>query len=268
MMLERLNEWSRRVGTSSAALAPLGFGMEYWKTDAKLYEGYEQLATRTRALGRGVRKLNVVYELVTHLLNDVLVAAGGVESAVLRLRGAVAELQAYASKHQPCATPGVPHGLGHPAVAVAWYAFSDLLTWSRTVVERMERPAGDRRRFPPQGLLPALKPKRLRKRCEVLLKQLRDGPVGQSRPLANFVLHTALVRHPQSGVKIDTDGSIVLPVPDLPRQRVAHWYLFTWQSERDGLVFAEEIWQAVQSFVDSLLSAFEKAVPSRLRRQV
>lgn len=260
------DQWSRRVNFPKTALAPLGFAGEYWKSERCLYEGFDQLDARLRALGRKTRKSDVAYQLTSHLLSDVLVAAGGVENSLIRLRAAVTELEAYASANQIRATQGVPHGLGHPAAVSAWYAFSDLLTWSRTVVERMERPPGDRRRFLNQGLLPALKPKRLIKRCERLLTALRDGPVGRSRNLSNFVLHTALVRHPHSGVQIDVSGSITLPVPDLPSQQVSHWYLLTWTREQDGLALAEEVWLSVQTFVEELIEAFEKSVPKRMRR--
>ncbi len=265
-MQSNLDQWSKRVTFPGAALARLGFGAEYWKGDPGLYEGFEQLEVRLRALGRKTRKADVAYHLTSHLLTDVLVAAGGVENSSLRLRTAVDDLKAYVSKHQLSASHGIPLGLGHPAAVTAWYAFSDVLTWSRTVVERMERPPGDRRKFPKQGLLPALKPKRLHSRCEKLLATLRDGPVGQSRNLANFVLHTALVRHPHTGAQLELSGSITLPVPDLPRQQVSHWYLLTWKAEQDGLALADEIWLSVQIFVDGLIDAFERSVPKRLRR--
>jgi hypothetical protein len=80
------------------------------------------------------------------------------------------------------------------------------------------------------------------------------------------MLHTALVAHPFSGVQIDSDGSIMLPIPDAPSRSVSHWYLLTWNQKRDGLALAEEIWQTVQNFVDELIQAFEKSVPKRLRR--
>jgi len=262
----RLDHWSKRVTFPERAIAPLGFGAEYWKSDRHLYEGFDHLDARLRALGRKTRKPDVAYRLTCQLLSEVLVAAGGVENSMIRLRAAVAELEAYVSANQLRAMDGVPHSLGHPAATTAWYAFFDLLTWSRTVVERMERPAGDRKRFPKQGLLPALKPKRLIKRCDRLLASLRDGPVGRSRNLSNFVLHTALVRHPHSGVQLDVSGSITLPVPDLPSRQVSHWYLLTWKREQDGLALAEDVWASVQTFVDDLIGAFEKSVPKRLRR--
>lgn len=266
LVTPEFDKWSRRVNFPKTSLAALGFAGEYWKTDCRLYEGFDQLDIRLRALGRKIRKSDVAYQLTSHLLSDVLVAAGGVENSLIRLRTAVTELEMYASANEIRATHGATHGLGHPAAISAWYAFSDLLTWSRTVVERMERPAVDRKRFPKQGLLPALKPKRLIRRCERLLTVLRDGPVGRSRNLSNFVLHSALVRHPHTGVQIDISGAITLPVPDLPSQRVSHWYLLTWTREQDGLALAEDIWVSVKTFVVGLIGAFEKSVPRRMQR--
>ena len=262
----KLNEWTRRVNFSERAHSKLGFGIEYWKTDLRLYEASEALKTRLKSLGRKPRKTDLAYDLCSHLLDDVLVAAGGVENSIVRLREAVANLSAYALEHELRARNGVPQGLSHPTAAVVWYAFSDVLTWSRTLVERVERPAGNRKKFPEQGLLPAIKPKRLRKRCERLFAALKSGPVGQSRTLANFILHTALVNHPYSGVRLDEAGSISLPVPDLPNQRVGHWYLLTWAGEQDGIELAEQIWDSLQQFVEGLIGAFEKSVPKRLRR--
>ena len=100
----------------------------------------------------------------------------------------------------------------------------------------------------------------------MLLDRLLSGPVGGSRVLANFMLHTALAAHPFSGVKIDSDGCVSLPVPDAIDHAVTHWYAFTWNQERDGLLVADEIWEAIQGFVDDLISAFEAAVPDRLKR--
>ena len=160
----------------------------------------------------------------------------------------------------------IRYGLGHEAAADAWFAFTELLMWSRTLIERMERRAGNPKKFPKQGLLPALKPKRLKGRCEKLFTILQASPVGQSRALANFVLHTALVNHPHTGAQLESSGAIVLPVPEFPMQQVAHWYLLSWRPGHDGVALAEEMWQQAQVFVDGLLTAFERAVPKRMRR--
>ncbi len=265
-MLDSLSRWFGHIHFPRGVKAFLGFGYEYWNLDPQLYEGWEQLRDRLKALGRKRTKRELAYDLASHLLEDVVVAAGGVENSIYALRAAVVELTEYARANNLRAAAGVPHSLGHAAATTAWYAFADVLTWARCVVERMERPAGDRKRFPKQGLLPAMRPKRLRRRVERLLLDLRAGPVGQARPLANFMLHSALVQHPQMGVQLTESGAMVLPVPDTPSAPVAHWYLLRWELGRDGIALAEEIWLSVQTFVDQLLTAFDAAAPRRLRR--
>lgn len=264
-MHEKMAQWWRRAHFPAHANAALGFGSEYWHSDAEHYEGWELLRDRQKSLGRKTKRRDLAYELASHLLDDVIVAAGGIENSIIRLRTHIVALENFVSDQKLRATPGVPYGLAHDAATSAWFAFSDVLTWSRTLVERMERPTRDRR-LPRQGLVPAIKPKRLKKRCEKLLHGLRAGPVGQARLLANFVLHSGLVRHPYSGVELAPSGAIRLPVPDAPANPVSHWYLLRWSDERDGLVLAEELWDATQKFIEQLLEAFDTAVPKRLRK--
>jgi hypothetical protein len=154
----KFDEWWRRASFPAKANAALGFGYEYWDLNLARYEGWKQLQERYQTLGRKTTKRGLAYELASHLLGDVLVAAGGVEVAVSRMRTAAAELQVYADRHNMKAAPGVPHGLGHPAATELWYAFADLASWTRTVVERLDRRAEDSNRFPRQGLVPALNP--------------------------------------------------------------------------------------------------------------
>jgi hypothetical protein len=90
--------------------------------------------------------------------------------------------------------------------------------------------------------------------------------VGQSRALANFMLHTALIQRPHSTVELEPSGAITLPIPDLPSQQVANWYLLSWQSKSDGLALAGRIWDAIQAFVEGLIAAFEAAIPRRMLR--
>jgi hypothetical protein len=58
--------------------------------------------------------------------------------------------------------PGICPGFNPEDAIEALYAFSDVLSWSRTVVERLQRQPADRKRFRGQGLIPALMPKGLR----------------------------------------------------------------------------------------------------------
>lgn len=264
MMLKRLAEWHNRVAFPKVAKASLGFGSEYWDPDPSHYEGCEQMRARYAALGRTLSDPELACDLAGHLLDDVLVAAGGVELAMERIDAAVAELEAYAKEHGLRAEQSVPCGLSHPAAVQLWYAFTDLVSWSRTLIERLDRrPANSK--LGRQGLIPALRPQSLKDDCQKLLDRLQSGPVGSSRFLANFMLHTALAAHPFSGVKIDSHGCISLPVPDAMDHAVTHWYALTWNQERDGLLVADKIWEAIQGFIDDLISAFQAAVPDRLR---
>jgi hypothetical protein len=170
--------------------------------------------------------------------------------------------------------PAVYRSLGFGSVAAATidqalYAFGDVITWARAVEERLDRrpPSRHSGKMRNQGLVPALKPLRLKKRVELLVKQLRAGPVGECRLLANFTLHAALVRNPFVGAQLTADGAVTLPIPDPPAHPINHWYLFTWNDGRDGIAFAEEVWKSIQVFIDDLLNAFEKTVPKRLRPQ-
>lgn len=224
------------------------------------------MRSRLTSLGRRLSKDYIAYHVTGHLLDDVVLAAGGVERSLSSLRAAHRELTAYVAGNALLATPGVPTGVGHEAAVEAWYAFADMLSWSRTIIERLDRRASDSKKFPRQGLIQGIKPKRLKERCEAILADLRNGPVGHSRILANFILHTALLQNPFSGVRLEESGSITLPIPDLPAAPVSHWYLLTWNDDRDGFAYAEKLWQAVEASIDNLLSAFEGAVPRRMRR--
>lgn len=265
-MLPRLNDWVKRIHFPPTSRARLGFAGEYWNSKPEQYEGWQQLRHRLITLGRKPSRHHLAYELAGHLLDDVIVAAGGAECALAKLRTSLEDLDSYVTSQGIRAEPGLPSGLSHDAAIEAWYAFADLLSWTRTVVERVDRPPGGRKNFPRQGLLHAIKPKRLKVRCQALLDELRHGAVGQTRLLTNFMLHSALVRHPMTGVQVDASGSVSLPIPDLPQHPVSHWYLLTWNTVQDGFSFAEALWKSLERFIDELLAAFEKATPKRLRK--
>jgi hypothetical protein len=264
-MPTRFSEWYQRSHFTAASRAGLGRGAELWNPDPTHYEGWSELQNRLVALGRKPTRRMLVFYLQDHLLDDVLVAAGGVEKAVGRFRSAVADLERWVAEQGIQATPGVPGGVSHPAAIDAWYAFADVISWARALADRVQR-RPLRRRDDPQGLLPAIKAARLRKRVAALFDDLCRGPVGETRTLANFTLHAALVRHPLSGAALETSGVVRLPLPDPLAPGVpAVWRLLTWQQNRNAVTFTEDLWVAVQEFIDALLAAFEKAVPKRLR---
>jgi hypothetical protein len=265
-MLARHTEWSKRIHFRGIGKVPFAFVSEYWDPDPSNYEGWDLLRDRYIALGRKWTKRELAWRLSENLLDDVIHAAGGVETAVLRLRSLRDDAEAWVREHNIVASPGVPHNVANEYTVEAAYAFAELVTWTRAVIERLERPAFTDRKLRHQGLLPALRPKLLRRNVEALTTNLRAGPVGQIRNIANFNLHAALVRSPHSGMILDPSGAVKLPIPDAPRTPVAHWLLFEWTQDRTGLAVAEELWQILQDFIDALLTAFENAVPKRLQR--
>jgi len=216
------------------------------------------------ALGRRISNRSLAFRMAENLLSGVIVTAGGVEHALAALRREVARAQVIADKHITV-TPGVPHGLQDESATAAWYEFANLITWARAFDERLDRRARPSK-LRNQGLLPAIQPKRLRKRVQAEVGRLRAGPLGETRFLANFTLHADLVRHSFSGVSVDDGGSVRLPIPDSPRTHIDHWHVLTWADDRDGVEFAEALWQSIESFMDALLDAFEKATPKRLRK--
>jgi hypothetical protein len=261
-MLPRTVEWFRRKDFPASAKAPLGWGVEYWDSDPTHYEGWETVrdrvvAVRHRRPGKG----ELARELSDQLLDDVLAAAGGVEHAIVSLRSVVAELQQFCDEHLGPPPVDVT-GVGHPAATEAWYELANVLFWARTLEERLDRKS---RNLPNQGLLPRLRPLRLDKRVKALVAELRNGPLGEARLLTNFILHQAQLRHPLSGAEIDDLGTVRLPIPDAQSTRISHWHVLTWSQHRDGIAYAEALWRTVEEFIDELLTAFERAVPKRLR---
>src|SRR5207245_1747629 len=128
-----------------------------------------------RHLGRKTDRATVTHVLSNDLLSDVLVAAGGVEHSVLSFRQAVQEAQAFYDEWAPTAPVGQPFGLAHSSVTAAWYEFANVISWTRVLDERLDR-RPVKRKLPNQGLLPALRPKRLNKRVRKLIDKARAGP--------------------------------------------------------------------------------------------
>lgn len=269
-LLSRTNEWNRRVHFPASAKAPLGWGYEYWILDPTNYDGHVELKARADQVHRIQKrrtwtKRQLAAELADNLLDDVLAAAGGVEHSMLALQDAVTRAQTWADQLQPKPTPeSVPTSVADTSVIDAWYEFANLLSWARGLEERLDR--SGRGSLPRQGLVHALKPVRLKKRVSGLVDELRSGPIQETRFMANFTLHSALVRSPNSGARLDESGRVTLPIPDKQVTRISHWKVLTWDEHRDGAVFAEELWTSIEAFMEGLIEAFEKAMPRRFRR--
>jgi hypothetical protein len=270
--MNRVSDWYRQVYFPAPSVVRLGAGYETWILDPERYEGSDALRATFQALNRRFTKRSLAYELVENLLDDVLAAAGGVEQSIVALRGAAADAQTWADENVTMSAQGAPHSIGHLSIIEAWYHFANLLSWARVLEERLDRKPVPRRLrlgaplLPNQGIVNAVRPVRLKNRLAKLLSNLRAGPVGEARLLANFTLHSALVRNPNSGVPLDSDGKVTMPIPDKSTTPIAHRKTLTWNDNRDALIFSEDLWTAVDDFMEHFIEAFEKSIPKRFRR--
>jgi len=263
-MLERTNAWQSRTHSPPTANAPLGWGAEYWIFDPTRYDGFAKLAETRSINGRRWTRHELAIELTHDLLDDVLAAAGGIEHSYNQLRHALADGQTAVDRHVRI-TPGVRHHFHSYEIVDASYAFSNMLTWTRALEDRVERREPRGLKLPNQGLLPALRPKRLRKHVQAAFDRFRLGHAAEVRHLANFTLHAGQARRAfQPGDA--TDGDLRLQIPDRVTERVSTYLCVTFNEARDALTFASELWEQVSAFIDDLLGAFERSVPKRLRK--
>lgn len=264
-MLPKTTGWLKRAHfAGSDSSVSLGFGLELWAADPACYEGSEQLRKRYDTLGRKYDDRTIVERLSQSLLDDVLVAAGGIERAMAFLHLAIADLQRWVVDTSFPPVTRAPVGLGHEAATEGWYAFTDILIWSRSLLERLDRNPY-RTPGPRQGLIPALAPGSLKEAARSHFENLLSGPVGTIPRFGNFSLHVGLLQHPWTGAKLDSLGNVTMPMPNPTEHQIAHWLQLSWDGERDAIGFAEELWLQVQGFVDALLDAFEEAIPPRFR---
>lgn len=255
--LHRCHAWQRRILTDGVGV-PLGFYGELWADQQHhpAREGLQRLATR---LGHDEFS---PYYLTRTLLHDLLHAACGVELHVERVVSALDESQRdqdVRAKERPelyAWQPGIESQHAPIKESLAW-DYPNLLTWVRTVEERVDRrvPGASVR----IGLLPAIGEPELRSDVEHLLAAFKDR-VGDERRLTNYGLHAAKLPDPStpSGV-LQEDGTIFVPIPDPPAEPVYLFDLFTYHQGRDLRSFATEALDATEEFIDGVLDAFAGA---------
>ena len=229
--------------------------------------------------------------MVRGLVDEVIVAAGGIEREIRALKAA----QAFADAHAAVMPDPVPRpetgpvGVPPPGAAVdAAYATMNALNWIRTVQERVQRddPADTgpwflwwlrwlrrsklAKRFglsrpkatQEAGLLASLKdgePKAtIGTEFKKLLPKLRDA-----RKFDNYVLHGGALAGGQTpGFRMLPDRTVFFPFPDDPNtKRFFTWEQFTYKKERDALSYIEAQFDAIGTFIDSMLDAFD-ALPT------
>jgi hypothetical protein len=233
----------------------LGFGAELWLPANQLpdYKAWRALAERQ---GEDPDQALIGYRMTWMLLHEVTWAAGGVEVELARIRAGMAEAQSWSDEHEGWRA----HFIGAPSLSATYYAFVNLLTWTRAVVERVSR----QDRGVPAGLLPALASGPLRETLAAAHTTLLED-LGDYRALSNYALHAGGV--PGGGSLVARalpDRTLVVALPDvLEPDDAGHLRVFTseefsFSGQRDMLTYSENVMAAITRFVDAALTAFEQ----------
>jgi hypothetical protein len=255
-------------------------GRAPWKDAEELprYSAWKKLAGRRR------RHANLRMRIVRGLVGEVIFAAGGIEREIQALKTAQAVVDANKGPiPSPVPRPETgPRTVGPPGAGLhAAYAVMNALTWIRTMQERVSRndPPSRRsaaRRFvrrlisgkwrggaskglEPAGLLASLKGGKLKKAIEAEFEKLK-AKLGDARRFDNYVLHGGALPGGQTPrFWARQDGTVYFPFPDssTKKKEIVTWEEFTYNDERDALAYLEDKFDAVATFIDDMLNAFD-----------
>jgi hypothetical protein len=268
---ERAWRWQNRIGFGPDRSVPLDWGSDLWNWDVSAYESADGIRLAKTRAGRAFDDDNVVFEATFMLLRDVVDAAGGLEAAYGRLVAAVASAQerldklvAETSFSKSGPEPEFGWGFSDPTLEDAWYALEEMIIWARTFDQRLRRPAQDKKRYPDQGLIPALAAGPRREATITARSRLVGSHLNEVRYLAGLNLHMQSTKAGSVQARV-RDGQLVLRFPD----RVAGWISHRWQLSysqgRDAVAYADGLMRAVEQFMEEMLSAFELHVPARFK---
>jgi hypothetical protein len=263
-MPERAWEWNRRIHFGAGRTVSLDWGAELWKWDISLYESADGIAAALRRAGHQFDDDLIVFYATHTLLPDVVDAAGGVERSHARIHQAMALVQRIYAQWRSTLGEGDLDAMSDPSIEDAWYTVEELLVWARTLDDRLRRRALDWRRYPDQGLIPALADGPRRDAVIRARGRLLSGGADEARYLSGLNLHMQSI---QAGSKSGSvrSGHVVLPFPDRVTAPVSHRWQLTFNDNRDAVSFADSLMRAVERFMDELLSAFEEHLPERFK---
>jgi hypothetical protein len=146
-------------------------------------------------------------------------------------------------------------GMSDPSVEDAWYTVEELLVWARTLDDRLRRRALDWRRYPDQGLIPALADGPRRDAVIRARDRLLTAGVDEARYLSGLNLHMQPIQAGSKSGRIRS-GRVVLPFPDRVTASVSHRWQLTFNDNRDAVSVVDSLMRVVERFMDELLSAF------------
>ena len=138
-----------------------------------------------------------------------------------------------------------------------------MLTWARTVDDRLKRNAADRRKYPEQGLIPALAEGPRREAIIAARSKLLQTGFGEARYLAGLNLHMQSTRGSRTGEI--RSSRVALPFADPVHGPISHRWRLNYVEGRDGVAFADDVLEAVAQFMDEMIIALEDYLPDRLK---
>lgn len=259
--LSRSIEWRRRM-----RFEKLGVGYELWDLSRPKPAVHDRLADRLEKLGRKYADNDLAYMLVEHSLLEVVNAAEGAERSLTAMRENATTAQISADRFRFSKGAGVlradPESYTDPEVVDVWYEFLNILTWVRSIHDRVDRK--DHTGKQKVGLLPSLAAGGLKQRVEDAYRRFDHGRAAEARRLTNYGVHAGLLPNPGTpSARVKADGMLTFVMPDPVHNAIDNWQEFTFQEERDALTFAEELFDEVAGFMDLVLDAFRDAVPER-----
>jgi hypothetical protein len=183
------------------------------------------------------------------LLGEVAAAAGAVEMTYLRLLSSVGAVQSRVDEER------IADGLryGCPEVDEVWVAVADLLTWTRTVVDRTHRTRRVRGVVEERGLAVDV-PAEDRDAVMTALGALGDR-LGDARLWANASIHALALPHTYPTCLVRDEGetrSVEFWFPDEAKSSADTATPRT-REQRDALRLAKQWWEAVDQFMEDVL---------------
>jgi hypothetical protein len=220
-MPERAWQWLNRIMFGKNHTAPLDWGQELWKWDVSLYGSAPAVVASIARSGRPVDDDAVLFEATRSLLFDVVDAAGGVEYAHECLHQAMAlAVETYVQWSSDRGEMVDGTGMSHPSLEAAWYSLEEMLTWARTLDDRLKRdPVGGERYN--QGLIPALAEGPRREEIVDARARLRSPYLNEARYLSSLSLHMQSSQAGSKGGRV-RGGQLILQFPDPVTNRIDH----------------------------------------------
>jgi hypothetical protein len=271
-MPRRAWNWRHRVSFNATSVAGLDFGQELWRWEVSRYESAPGIESRLRAQGRPADSDDVMYYVTRNLVTDVIDGAAGVEQAHIKLGEAMNKAQVTYDQWQqqyeandPSYVPSPNHGMTDESVEDAWYSLESMLIWTRILEDRLKRRSLPNSGLPDQGLIPALIDGPRRRAVLAARDRLTNAVFDEVRPYVNLHLHAHPLYLGTRNAHV-TDGHVWLRFPDAATRPIFSSIELTYKDNRDGLTVANSVMDAVERFIDEMLTAFEANVPPRLQR--